>query len=165
MLRMWEWPADEAVSYYMGYKFRATPTSGMGRASVRVNPVWKCHFMPFCAPLWWLTARNRRLLMLDLRSWKVTKKIAFCAKCPQNNPFCLVHRRQLKNRHIWKSRQLSNLQVHGMYCRSIEIFKMLLITWQDPRVSQILRFVDHAYWHYPLQAMCFLLMHTTYHNM
>ena len=46
------------LSYYTHKKFRAPPTSGMGRASARVDHVRKS---PFYAALWQLTAQDRRL--------------------------------------------------------------------------------------------------------
>jgi hypothetical protein len=64
---------------------------------------------------------------------------------------------------IARSRHLSDPYVQSIRrrCRKTG-FILLRIVWQDPRASQTLRF------HWPclsiLPTMCFLLMHTTYHN-
>ena len=42
---------------------------------------------------------------------------------------------------------------------------MLRVFWQGPRVSQILRFVGHAYGHYPLCAFCSCSQPELVHNL
>ncbi len=78
-----------------------------------------------------------------------------CARGKVINSVCLFVC-QHKNRQIRRTRHLSDSYPYHIH-QKID-FVMLRIVWLGPRASQTLCFIEHAYRHYPLQAMYFLLM-------
>ena len=169
------------------WAFRLDPVSY--QADVKINGNWvavqlKCQKLPPCAALprttyYYSIQLSTPLWKSCLRPW--TNDHNTCkTDCPsfwylyQAHFLPHTHAQGLKqsvlsvvccrhkNRHIWISRHLSDLQAQQILQNWQKTgFTVLRIVWHSPRTSQIACFVGHAYRPHLPQAMCFLLMRTT----